>query len=837
MHGRMSIPLAVVLLSSLVLGSAHAAPGWPHDPNVNVLVGGGAGPQCGGSLASDGHGGAYVVWINACLTTVSTAPQTLSLQHILRRGAVDPAWPAAGLLISTTTNGGSVIPDGSGGVLVGWDDVRAFATNGRDVYMTHVRANGTIDPAWPAGGLAVCTAPGWQTGPNMIADGAGGAFAAWVDRRDSVTTGLDIYAAHVKVGGVIDPAWPANGRVVCNAANTQTFESLVRDGTTGFFVTWQDRRNFATSNYDVYAQHVHGDGTIDPAWPANGLAVSSQTWAEDFPTSTSDGSGGLYVAWQTFLAPGPLPSQAVILQHVLASGAVDPSWPTAGVSPDPTTLSDEEFPILVPDGANGVLLAWTGVFGSDTTYDVGALHFLANGTADPLWPSAGRQIPLPGNQTMYSGLSVSDGQGGLILEWDDDRTPSASQYAVRIDNDGKIDANWIPTGVAVTTAPCGLNGRFSAGVVTDSSGGAIYAWSDQRDSAATGYNTYAQLVTKDGRLGLAPPSIDQVRDVPGDQGGKVTVYWTSSSYDTLPHDPVADYEVWRLINATSANSVIKQRARPASNAPHQVGDIEARGLGAQTTYWEFLASIPALATLSYAYSVATTADSSPAGIPWETFEIVGRLNAAAGGDFGASEPDSGYSVDNLAPPTPSNFIGQYTAGTAQLSWDPSIAVDLAGYRVYRGTSVGFAPSSLNRIASPTNTHIADAAGGTYFYKLTAIDIHGNESAPATLLPTGAAAADELTPTVLALARPSPSPASDATMIRLSLPQATTIELAVFDASGRRVRTLLSGARSPGIYASAWDLRDDERRPVATGVYFIRLDAGSRKLTTHVVVMR
>ncbi len=44
-------------------------------------------------------------------------------------------------------------------------------------------------------------------------------------------------------------------------------------------------------------------------------------------------------------------------------------------------------------------------------------------------------------------------------------------------------------------------------------------------------------------------------------------------------------------------------------------------------------------------------------------------------------------------------------------------------------TAGFVPGSSNRIASPTTTHFTDSPGARYFYKLTAIDTHDNESAP------------------------------------------------------------------------------------------------------------
>jgi hypothetical protein len=58
-------------------------------------------------------------------------------------------------------------------------------------------------------------------------------------------------------------------------------------------VAWQDQCSGGV--YDVYAHHVLASGSLDPAWPATGLAVSTTTDHHLSPTSASDGAGGAIV--------------------------------------------------------------------------------------------------------------------------------------------------------------------------------------------------------------------------------------------------------------------------------------------------------------------------------------------------------------------------------------------------------------------------------------------------------------------------------------------------------------------------------------------------------------
>src|SRR5262249_363049 len=152
----------------------------------------------------------------------------------------------------------------------------------------------------PAGGRLVCNASGAQYVPKLCSDGQGGFIAMWSDRRDSLTTGTDIYAQHVLANGTIDPAWPANGAAVCTAPTGQSPWSVVPDAAPGAIVTWQDIRNFGATTYDIYAQRVLSTGVVDPAWPAQGRAVAASADLEENPNIAPDDAGGAFVSWENF---------------------------------------------------------------------------------------------------------------------------------------------------------------------------------------------------------------------------------------------------------------------------------------------------------------------------------------------------------------------------------------------------------------------------------------------------------------------------------------------------------------------------------------------------------
>jgi len=86
---------------------------------------------------------------------------------------------------------------------------------------------------------------------------------------------------------------------------------------------------------------------------------------------------------------------------------------------------------------------------------------------------------------------------------------------------------------------------------------------------------------------------------------------------------------------------------------------------------------------------------------------------------------------------------------------------------------------------------------------------------------------------LALAAPRPNPSSTATRLEFALPSAASVDLSVFDASGRRVVTLAHGELSAGTHPVTWDGRESDGRPVAAGLYLARLSTPQGSLVRRI----
>ena len=320
-----------------------------------------------------------------------------------------------------------------------------------------------------------------------------------------------------------------------------------------------------------------------------------------------------------------------------------------------------------------------------------------------------------------------------------------------------------------------------------------------------------------------PPQIVSITDVPLDQGGKVKLRWRASALETNTSDPdslVTQYYIWREIPQSALRAYATDGASGYLHTTSATRDY----------FWEFVTSLPASGFTGYSYTASTTSDSTELGNPYTSFLVQGRN--AAGTRWFNSDPDSGYSVDNLAPTTPGPVAASYGAASNQLHWGASVAPDLRGYRLYGGTTSDFVPSAVNLIAEVADTAFVDPSPRPFYYRLAAIDVHGNMSGFVLVSPDaqlGVPAGD----LVFALDGMIPNPSTgDHISIQLSLPSTEPALLELLDVSGRR----LAGRRLEGV-AGRQTVALDPGKALAPGLYWIRLRHAGEEKTARAVVMQ
>jgi hypothetical protein len=437
-------------------------------------------------------GGAIIIWRE----NRSGANSDIYAQRVLASGTVAPTWPVNGLAVCGAPNvrefPGDVdaVSDGAGGAIIVWEDYRTASAV--HIYAQRVLASGVVDPAWPANGRALCVALNGQGFPTIVTDGAGGAIVTWEDGR---TFGNDIYAQHVLATGVVDPAWPTNGRALCTAANNQFRPTITTDGAGGAIVTWYDQRTYNSQSYpdDIYAQHVLASGTIDPAWPVNGRPVCTAVGVQGRPLIVSDGAGGAIITWNDGRSGSGGSGPDIYAQRVLSSGVVDGNWPVDGRALC-TAVGSQGASQLVSDSAGGAIVTWQD--NRDVHEDIYAQHVLSSGVVDGAWPVDGRALCVSPLSQLAPRI-VTDGAGGAIVTWLDYRDFNSDIYAQHVLASGTLDGAWPDQGLGLCTDAAF---QRAPAIAADGAGGTLVTWTDPRNGRL---DIYAQRADNTGQLGSA----------------------------------------------------------------------------------------------------------------------------------------------------------------------------------------------------------------------------------------------------------------------------------------------------------------------------------------------
>ncbi len=383
---------------------------------------------------------------------------------------------------------------------------------------------------------------------------------------------------------------------------------------------------------------------------------------------------------------------------------------------------------VLPGAGDGTFGAATHVPSAGVVYDVKLADLNHDGRLDLLVCKSGEGLDMHmghGDGTFDPATHLVDGIVG-------------SANVADFDGDGVLDIEYSQS-VANTIGV--LQGLSSGGVNTgafapeiERAAGPFPALSTAGDlngdgvaDVAVGAYTGTQVVVCVSSCGteILPFAIDHVRDVPNDQGGRVWVTWGAHVQDAVG-GAVTGYRVWRRIPAAVAAT------RPA-------GTLRATRAAAGTVYWEAAASLPAQRLAAYGYTAATPQDSMADSNPYTAFFIT--ATTANPDVFYDTAVDSGYSVDNLAPAAPAQVQEQVAGGGVSLTWRANDETDLAGYLVYRGSDRFFVPSAANLAGGTALTAYHDPGGAGFWYKLAAVDRHGNASPYVLVEPAGATGVD------------------------------------------------------------------------------------------------
>ena len=193
------------------------------------------------------------------------------------------------------------------------------------------------------------------------------------------------------------------------------------------------------------------------------------------------------------------------------------------------------------------------------------------------------------------------------------------------------------------------------------------------------------------------------------------------------------------------------------------------------------------------------------------------------------------------------FVLKETVSVAILSFDATVSgggvelrssfasdLDIAGVNVYRadGDSRPVLREHVRSNPRAERFSYLDAnvePGQRYRYQLGIVDADG-EVLSQVIEVTAAGGK-------FAFYEPAPNPFNPSTVISFVLPSSERVQLAVYDASGQLVKTLVNEVRSPGRHEVEWNGTDAGGRNVSSGVYLYRITAGENRHAGKLVLLK
>jgi hypothetical protein len=215
-------------------------------------------------------------------------------------------------------------------------------------------------------------------------------------------------------------------------------------------------------------------------WGDNIVTICSAIQAQEYPVAAPDGAGGAIVAWDD--------DRSYPVRHDIYAQKVDnwgvTTWTADGV-PLCTAPGLQLYPAIASDGAGGAIVAWIDQRLPER--DIYVQRVNAAGVVQ--WAHNGVALcTAAANQ--WTVKIVADGFGGAIAMWSDDRNGTRDIYAQRIDGAGTV--LWAADGVAVCATP---GDQAAPQIIADGTGGAIITWYDAWSGTR---DIYAQSIAGNG---------------------------------------------------------------------------------------------------------------------------------------------------------------------------------------------------------------------------------------------------------------------------------------------------------------------------------------------------
>jgi hypothetical protein len=226
-----------------------------------------------------------------------------------------------------------------------------------------------------------------------------------------------------------------------------------------------------------------------------------------------------------------------------------------------------------------------------------------------------------------------------------------------------------------------------------------------------------------------------------------------------------------------------------------------------------------------------------------TYYFAIRATDDAGNESGLSNVARWDWVLDTAPPAAPGGITAAREGTidARVRWSANSEPDLAGYTVYRSFDAGgpwtAVTTGLTTATEFLDTSVPDNTEAAW-YRVTASDLSGNESAPSAAQSVSFGTQTQTPASAWTLDPGYPNPSNTSTPVRVPFvvpptgPGSAVLE--IVDSGGHTVRRFDLHGLAPGIQNVLWDGTNQSGRLVGPGVYTAWLSGVDKRRSVKLV---
>jgi len=218
---------------------------------------------------------------------------------------------------------------------------------------------------------------------------------------------------------------------------------------------------------------------------------------------------------------------------IVPGTALAQQWILNGI-PVCTANNAQTTPAIASDGSGGSIIVWQD--NRSGNYNIYAQRVNADGAVQ--WTTNGVVICTADSNQLQPQI-VSDGSGGAIIAWQDYRNNNYDVYAQRVNSSGAV--LWTANGVPICTAAFD---QFGVAMISDGLGGAILTWEDNRSNVVDCPDIYAQRVNTSGVALWTANGVSICNEASAQHGPRLVSDNYGGAFITWYDQRAGDYDIY-----------------------------------------------------------------------------------------------------------------------------------------------------------------------------------------------------------------------------------------------------------------------------------------------------